>query len=224
MFRPALRSLSFAFAIALGANAAVADVTLGTSGDPTIDVSDRVQALFAAENRTVTSLDPRSLDRLVRLPDAKIGGIYTLGHVDRLPAPKRNAQWACLAEALYFEARGEKVKGIYAVAEVILNRVDDPRYPSTICGVVNQGTGEKFRCQFSYTCDGRPETIGDTRAYKRVGKIAGVMMAGKARTLTQGATHYHTKAVNPKWAKVFPRTTTIGYHHFYRQPSRLASR
>ena len=50
------------------------------------------------------------------------------------------------------------------MAEVILNRVDDPRYPGTVCGVINQGTGERYRCQFTYTCDGQPEVISETRA------------------------------------------------------------
>ena len=113
---------------------------------------------------------------------------------------------------------------MFAVAEVILNRVDDARYPDTVCDVVNQGTGERFRCQFTYTCDGRPENIGDAQAYDRVAKVARLMMDGEERRLTDGATHYHTKSVRPKWAKVFPRTTTIGYHHFYREPSRIASR
>ncbi len=224
MIRPVLRSLSFAAAIALGASSAFADVTLGTSSNPQIELGGRMTALFQAETRAVKSLDQRSLQRLTRLPEGSDFGAYTKAAVDQLPAPKRSKQWECLTEALYFEARGEKVKGIFAVAEVILNRVDDGRYPSSVCGVVNQGTGEKYRCQFTYTCDGLPETVNDKRAWERVGKIAGLMLSGKERRLTKGATHYHTKSVNPKWARVFPRTTTIGYHHFYRQPTRLASR
>ena len=224
MIRPALRSVSLVCALALSTVSASADVTLGTSGNPNIELGDRMKALFEAEGRAVKSMDRRNIERLVRSPDGDVTGIYTRAQVDKLPSPKRSKEWACLAEALYFEARGESVKGIYAVAEVILNRVDDPRYPASVCGVVNQGTGEKYRCQFTYTCDGRPETIADQRAYDRVGKIAGVMMSGKARALTRGATHYHTKSVKPKWSRVFPRTATIGYHHFYKQPSRLASR
>ena len=224
MIRPVLRSLTLICAMTLGATAATADVTLGTSGNPNIELGDRMSALFEAENRAVKSLDRRNIERLVRRPDGEVAEGYSRAFVDSLPAPQRSKEWTCLTEALYFEARGEKVKGIFAVAEVILNRVDDARYPSSVCGVVNQGTGEKFRCQFTYTCDGRPETIGDKRAYERVGKIAGAMLSGRTRYLTKGATHYHTKSVKPKWSRVFPRTTTIGYHHFYKQPSRLASR
>jgi spore germination cell wall hydrolase CwlJ-like protein len=132
-------------------------------------------------------------------------------------------QWTCLSEALYFEARGESVTGQFAVAEVILNRVDSARYPNSICGVVKQGTGRIHACQFSYTCDGNPETISEPGAYRQVGKVARIMMDGQDRALTSGATHYHTKAVSPSWSKVFPRTTTIGVHHFYREDSRQAS-
>lgn len=224
MFGTVVRSLTFACA-ALLANAATADVILATSSNPSIELNGRMAAIFQAESRTLSSVDRRGIDRLTRLPDAAgTKGRYTLAAVDKLPAPKGGREWSCLSQALYFEARGETVKGIFAVAEVILNRVDDPRYPTSVCEVINQGTGERFRCQFTYTCDGRPETIVDTRAYKRLGKIAQVMINDEARPLTKGATHYHTKAVNPKWARVFPRTTTIGYHHFYRQPSRVAQR
>lgn len=224
MFRPSLKAFAIACATLL-ADVAAADVTLGTSSNPQVELDGRLSAMFRAESKAVTAVDRRGLDRLIRVPKGGSDvGPYTVESVDKLPAPKGGKQWSCLAQALYFEARGEKIKGIYAVAEVILNRVDDPRYPSSICGVVNQGTGERYRCQFTYTCDGRPETIVDTTAYKRVGKIANAMMSLDQRPLTKGATHYHTKAVNPKWARVFPRTTTIGYHHFYREPSRIASR
>ena len=171
----------------------------------------------------MSAIDERGLKRLFRTPDAEKAGLYDRARLDALPKAKGGRQWSCLTEALYFEARGETVRGMFAVAEVILNRVEDPRYPGSVCGVINQGTGKRFRCQFTYTCDGRPETVSDARAYERVGKVAKIMINGADRPLTKGATHYHTKSVNPKWSRVFPRTATIGYHHFYRQPSRLAS-
>lgn len=148
---------------------------------------------------------------------------YTADFLDALPQPKPTKQLRCLAEALYFEARGETVKGQFAVAEVILNRVENSRYPDTVCGVINQGTGRKFACQFTYTCDGRAETINEEAAYSRVSKVASLLLNGKVeRKLTNGATHYHTTAVRPKWAKKFPKTTKIGSHIFYRQPTRIS--
>ncbi|MEY8840212.1 cell wall hydrolase, partial [Cribrihabitans sp. XS_ASV171] len=83
---------------------------------------------------------------------------YSRDWIDRLPKAEGGEQFRCLAEALYFEARGEPVKGQFAVAEVILNRVESSRYPDTFCGVIRQGTGRKYQCQFTFTCDGRAET------------------------------------------------------------------
>ncbi|MEQ9695721.1 cell wall hydrolase [Shimia sp. SDUM112013] len=154
------------------------------------------------------------------LPDTIV---YSRNWIDQLPKAKnRDEQWQCLTEALYFEARGESIKGQFAVAEVIMNRVDHDYYPESLCGVIKQGTGRKYQCQFTFTCDGNPEHIHEKSAYERVGKVARLMMNGAPRILTDGATHYHTKAVNPSWARKFKRTTTIGVHHFYRQPTRLS--
>ena len=149
-------------------------------------------------------------------------GVYSKAYLRSLPVAKGGKEWACLAEALYFEARGETVKGQFAVAEVILNRVSSLSFPDTICGVINQGTGRKFACQFTYTCDGRAEVIREPKAYEMVGKVAKMVMEGMPRTLTDGATFYHTKAVRPRWARVFERTVTIGFHHFYKKPVRVS--
>jgi len=143
---------------------------------------------------------------------------YDRRWLDTLPPAAGDPEWRCLAEALYFEARGESTKGQFAVAEVILNRVESRVYPDTVCGVVHQGTGRRYQCQFTYTCDGASETIRDPQSWARVGKVARLMLDGGPRALTGGATHYHTKAVRPRWARSFPRTTTIGVHHFYRSP------
>ena len=139
------------------------------------------------------------------------------------PAATGGADWRCLTEALYFEARGEGVVGQFAVAEVILNRVDSRRFPASVCGVVNQGTGRLWQCQFTYRCDGLPETVRDRRSWQRLGKIARLALDGAPRDLTRGAMFYHTRAVSPSWSRVFFRTTTIGAHHFYSPDAQLAS-
>jgi spore germination cell wall hydrolase CwlJ-like protein len=135
--------------------------------------------------------------------------------------PSGDAEWQCLTTALYFEARGESLRGIAAVAEVILNRRDSGVYPRSVCGVVQQAGGGG--CQFSYNCDGRSDAIGDRSAWNRVGQVARAMLDGAPRSLTDGAMHYHTTAVHPSWANRFPLTTQIGTHLFYRQPVRTAS-
>lgn len=126
------------------------------------------------------------------------------------------AEWECLTQALYFEARGERAEGLFAVAEVILNRVDSSRYPDTVCDVVNQGTGRKFACQFTYTCDGLPERVEEPAAWERAGTVARVMLKGAPRVLTDGALFYHASHVSPRWSLGKALTSTIGAHRFYR--------
>jgi hypothetical protein len=207
-------------ALILGAAPAAADVTLSTSTPSTESaIGTRIGALMGVE---ATSLSGLSRDRIRRLgaPFDGQGGdgrVMSVAELDRMGRARGNAQWRCLTEALYFEARGETVEGQYAVAEVILNRVDNANYPGSICEVVNQGTGRRYACQFTYTCDGIPEVVTDNRAWNRLGHIARIMMEGAPRDLTSGATHYHADWVNPTWARVYPRTARYGQHIFYRQ-------
>ncbi len=205
-----------ALALCAGAMSAAAEARLDANG--TIDRGEIETQGALSQTRTADLTDAKS-----KSTAEAASKIYDSEWVTSQPDAKGDQEWECLAEALYFEARGEPLRGQIAVAEVILNRVDSAFYPDTVCGVVNQGTGRKHACQFSYTCDGLAETIAEPRAYRRVGKVALLMLRGAPRKLTEGATHYHTKAVNPRWAKVFPRTTTIGAHHFYRQPTLLTS-
>ncbi|WP_151720108.1 cell wall hydrolase [Gemmobacter serpentinus] len=151
------------------------------------------------------------------MPKASLPGVvrYDAGFVDTLPVASGNEQWQCLATALYHEARGETIRGQFAVAEVILNRVDSPAYPRSICGVVQQGG--KGGCQFSFTCDGKSDRVSERGAWIRAGKIARIMMDGAPRALTSGATHFHTVGVRPDWSRRFDRTASIGAHLFYRQ-------
>ena len=181
---------------------------------------DSISGLMALDKEKFASLSHRQIGP-VNAP--KVGvGVYSKAYLRSLPVVKGGKQWECLTEALYFEARGETVKGQFAVAEVILNRVASPSFPDSICRVVNQGTGRKFACQFTYTCDGRAEIIHEPKAYDMVGKVAKMMIDGMPRTLTKGATFYHTKAVRPRWSRVFQRTATIGFHHFYKKPLRVS--
>lgn len=140
------------------------------------------------------------------------------------PIERVKPGWKCLAEALYFEARGESAQGQTAVAEVILNRVDQRRWPNSICGVIEQNQHRKNACQFSYICDGLPERITERGAYSQAKRIALDMVGGKPRTLTGGATHYHADFVSPGWSRRLTRTTSIGTHIFYRRGTRVTHR
>jgi spore germination cell wall hydrolase CwlJ-like protein len=149
----------------------------------------------------------------------KMTKIPTKTELLAFPYKEGDAEWACLAEALYFEARGESIQGQFAVAEVILNRRDSTLFPNTVCGVISQGAKNLNRCQFSYKCDGAAEVFNEKKAYQKVAKIATIMMSGFPRKLTDGATYYHTNYVSPRWSRKFDRTAQIGAHYFYRNPS-----
>ncbi|WP_371224377.1 cell wall hydrolase [Roseovarius sp. 2305UL8-3] len=177
--------------------------------------------LVDQESRALKALSAEKRSALFQRPETEVN--YSRDWLVNNSVAKGDAQWRCLAEALYFEARGESLKGQFAVAEVIMNRVDSNNYPDSVCGVIHQGTGRKYQCQFTYTCDGHKEVIAEPRAFDQVGRVANLMVNGGERSLTKGATHYHTKSVNPRWARTYPRTATIGYHHFYRQSYRVSS-
>jgi spore germination cell wall hydrolase CwlJ-like protein len=123
----------------------------------------------------------------------------------------------CLATAIYFEARGESYRGQVAVAQVVLNRVKDYRYPDTICGVVYQNQSRRNSCQFSFACDGIPETINDRTAWAQAEDIARRFTNGELYlTEVANATHYHATYVRPAWAPRMTKLTQIGLHVFYK--------
>ena len=178
-----------------------------------------ISGAVAFEAKSLSAIDSRSAAHLLNprsrrdVPKVQFDKAWLRGQ----PHIEGGAEWRCLAEALYFEARGETIKGQFAAAEVILNRVESSSFPSTICAVINQGTGKRYQCQFTYTCDGRAEVISEPLAWEMVGKVARLSMAGAAGNLTDGAQFYHTQSVRPNWSRVFDHTATIGYHKFYRR-------
>lgn len=214
-------------AVALMAGLAVMPMAAVAGPDMT-PIDTRLSALVGAERDGLDALGPKHLEKITTPPvrTAEAGRPflsfeYSANWLSKLPEPTGGRQFECLAKALYFEARGETPKGQFAVAEVILNRVDRPSYPDTVCEVVEQSGGGG--CQFSFVCDGRADRIRNQDAYEQVAKVARLMLDGAPRALTNGATHFHTAEVNPRWARIFPRTATIGSHIFYRKPTRIAS-
>ncbi|MEM7302442.1 MAG: cell wall hydrolase [Pseudomonadota bacterium] len=126
-------------------------------------------------------------------------------------------QQRCLAVGIYFEARGEPIRGQAAVAQVILNRVKNPKYPNSICGVVYQNKNWRNRCQFSFACDGIRDRVRSTKLWKQSQKVAADVTAGKVWIKEVGSsTHYHATYVRPRWAKRLKRMKKIGRHIFYR--------
>lgn len=127
------------------------------------------------------------------------------------------AEQKCLAEGVYFEARGESVKGQAAVAQVILNRVRNPAYPKTICGVVYQNEDWTNACQFSFACDNIADKVSEPEYWKTATDIAMAVTAGKIWLPEVGSsTHYHALYVRPDWARTMKKVGRIGLHVFYR--------
>ncbi|MEP3048666.1 MAG: cell wall hydrolase [Roseibium sp.] len=123
----------------------------------------------------------------------------------------------CLAEAIYFEARGEEEEGQVAVAQVVLNRVKNPSYPNSICGVVYQNKHKRNRCQFSFACDGIKDRISAKGAWKTAQRLTKDVLNGKQYLkMVDASTHYHADYVNPRWAKSMSKRGKIGLHIFYK--------
>ncbi len=128
---------------------------------------------------------------------------------------RRRAQ-RCLTQAVYYEAALESTLGQEAVAQVVLNRVRDPNYPDTVCGVVFEGAERNTGCQFSFTCDGALSQAPVGWAWRRAEAVAQRALAGHVAAEVGTATHYHADYVHPWWAPTVTKIRQIGAHIFYR--------
>ena len=135
----------------------------------------------------------------------------------------------CLALNTYHEAKNQSMIGQIATAQVVMNRVEDKRFPNTVCEVVKQGPTRpswedpekeypiKHRCQFSWYCDGKSDVPKNEKAWRKAQDVAFLVYYNKIQVdVTEGATHYHATYVKPAWAKTKKRTTQIEKHIFYR--------
>jgi spore germination cell wall hydrolase CwlJ-like protein len=123
----------------------------------------------------------------------------------------------CLADAIYFEARGEAIRGQIAVAQVVMNRVFSGFYPRSVCGAVYQNAHRRLACQFTFACDGIPNTITEPHAWSRATRIARDVLDGKYwLPEVNRATHYHAYWVRPSWVREMKRLYKFGVHTFYR--------
>jgi spore germination cell wall hydrolase CwlJ-like protein len=152
------------------------------------------------------------------------GEVTGEGHGPKSPAERLGLTGAarakhekCLADAIYFEARGEPVRGQMAVAQVVVNRVFSGYYPNTVCGVVYQNSHRHLACQFTFTCDGIPDRINEPAAWERAKHIARDALDGRFWLNDVGkATHYHAYWVHPWWVREMHKLDRIGVHTFYR--------
>lgn len=231
-----LTSVPLAFGNSLGTAAAMIDHTAATGYQGAMTAANVDAAPVAAapetpaqhQARRAVSFEERQaqarrrtaerMGKTSREVPIRVQGTYVTAR-EAKALRVSDAELQCLADTLYFEARGESSRGQAAVAEVILNRVESGRFPNSICGVVKQGSSAG--CQFSYNC-GKPRPITDRAAYARVQAVARAALVSP-RALTDGATYFHTPQVRPSWSRRFVKTVQIDNHIFYRPGLRVAS-
>ena len=171
----------------------------------------------ASVPQSVASVAPKAPVEAAAPAQPSLGELVTA--LDQwVPASVSN-QHTCLAQAIYFEARSEPIEGQLAVAHVVLNRVKDPRYPNTICGVVFQNEHRRHRCQFSFACDGLSDNAKEFEAWRQAMLVGYAAAAGYWEDLTQSATHYHATYVDPAWRTQLVATAQFGRHLFYQDHS-----
>lgn len=183
----------------------------GNEEDPALESEEQGRARLAALQRggeTIVSKGQVQGDALSLLSPADRLGIV---------GEERQKAEKCLADAIYFESRGEPVRGQIAVAQVIMNRVFSGYYPTTVCGVVYQNAHRRLACQFTFACDGIPDKITEPDAWERAKTISRETLDGKYWLADVGkATHYHAYWVRPRWVRTMNKLDKIGVHTFYR--------
>ncbi len=203
----------------------LADIAIEATGD--VEIGPRMSiaainpstasALDAIAGIAPTSTTPMPVVASEQLAYARATAPVTGGFSSGTAMQVSDKELWCLATAIYFEARGESYRGQVAVAQVVLNRVKDYRYPDTICGVVFQNQSRRNSCQFSFACDGIPETINDRQSWAQAEDIAKRFTNGELYlTEVANATHYHATYVRPAWAPRMTKLTQIGLHVFYK--------
>ena len=203
---------------------AVAKATTGNDGAKTVEASAKSTALAyadpdagAAEAPFDAVMKDKSRGNVVL--DPKIDASHAWVNYALPKNAKTPGEVKCLATAIYFEARGEPELGRIAVAQVVLNRLKNPAYPNTICGVVYQNKNQRNRCQFSFACDGISDRITERGPWAEAQALA-TKIVNDDRTLflsdVGAATHYHANYVRPRWARTMKKMDKIGRHIFYK--------
>ena len=187
-----------------------APVVLASRGDPDIKQSALSSSRESQDNEgesVASKGEVTGVDQRPRSPAERLA----LAGVARAKAEK------CLANAVYFESRGESVRGQIAVAQVVMNRVFSPFYPNDVCGVVYQNAHRHNACQFTFACDGIPDIVTEPDAWERAKRIARDMLDGKLwMPEVSKSTHYHAYWVRPDWVNEMKKVYKLGVHTFYR--------
>lgn len=223
IMRRADRSVGVAFAIAVlfvaGASTVVPSSETVPASAPASKIAIAPLPVNLVPEKPVEAIvNPASL--VVHAVPVDLSPLLNQVVLERMLAEQR-----CLAEAMYYEARGEGLDGQKAIAEVVFHRMKSSRYPHSICGVVYQGAASGHGCQFSFTCDHEmdaPKTVG---AWARARRLAGRIMTGLIQLgdVTEDAIAFHAVAIQPGWGDHLIRTIQIGNHIFYRRATHTQS-
>lgn len=195
------------------------DVSLSASGSP-----DRIRAQlqrFTVQGEALIERDQLSAqakNAAIPLVNARGGTMKPFASLSERSSAYTTAL-DCMTEAIYYEAANESAGGKRAVAQVILNRVAHPAYPSSVCGVIYQGWSQAV-CQFSYTCDGALARRPVARLWQASREVARAALSGHVEESVGSATHYHADYVLPYWAFRLVKVHVEGRHIFYRLPGR----
>lgn len=197
-------------------------VTMSAIAEPVSDASIFASSITVETEKKIT---PNAGENVSAALEAAASQIASFVSIDKKGEAKSNniviassggekdREIRCLAEAIYFEARGEPERGQLAVAEVVQNRVESKAYPNTYCGVVRQRKGNI--CQFSWACDSRRGAPKGAQ-WERAMAIADKVYNGEKPNVVGSAMYFHATFVRPSWASVFTRVEKIGSHVFYK--------
>ncbi|WP_201190078.1 cell wall hydrolase [Pseudomonas fluorescens] len=170
----------------------------------------------AAENKAEV-LEEKAAEKGGDLPVARSEAITTseVQAVDPAGVAPLDDAITCLARSIYWEAKGKSSADMEAVASVVMNRLGHEGFPDTVCAVVKQGSESK-NCQFSWWCDGRPDTVQEATQYAIAKEIARKALNKQLNDRTHGAMYFHDRNVKPDWAKKYLKTTETEMFLFYK--------
>ncbi|VVN92775.1 cell wall hydrolase [Pseudomonas fluorescens] len=184
--------------------------------------ADQQKKIQAAESKAEV-LEQKAAENSGPAPAPKAEAITQseVQAVDPAGAAPLDDAITCLARSIYWEAKGKNSADMKAVANVVMNRLGHEGFPDTVCGVVKQGSETKS-CQFSWWCDGRPDSVQEEVPYALAKEIARKALNKQLPDRTRGALYFHDRTVKPGWAREYIRTADIGLFRFYKPHGKSA--
>jgi spore germination cell wall hydrolase CwlJ-like protein len=193
---------------------AICLATILLSGQAT--ASDQAKKAKAAENKAGVLEQNASAEGSKALPSpSQIITKPEAQAVDPVGEKPLNDAITCLSRTIYWEARGDGIDSMEAIANVVMNRLGHEGFSNTICEVVMQGS-EQGACQFSWWCDGRSDDADDDKSYEIAKEISRKALNRQLTDLTGGALYFHQRKVTPSWSTKYIKTVEVGKFVFYK--------